>query len=319
MRSSLALLALCIAVLCSRASADGPVLGKEVNSFQVRLGLRVSANAGPCNNIRCGFPFPVDWPEQKITILKKEIEGPIKGVSIRDVGGGVRQARFLVSKLAQGETAEMVYTIRVERRSLAPPNDPSELSAAESTASRLRPFLGPSPYIETKDPLVIEAASELDLTSFDSDWERVKAIREYTHKQVEYTGVKKLQGAVRGLAEGGDCEERTSVFVALCRLKGIPARSVWMPGHAYAEFYLHDKQGKGHWFPCESVGGDFGRQGDDYLILQKGDRFRDPLKRGVHRYLTETAAGALGRGAAAPTIQPIRERIDRYGKRRPLR
>ncbi len=318
MRDAIWMFALSLAFPCHVACADGPILGEQVNAFQVRLGLRISAVAGPCRNIRCGFPFPLDWPEQKITIVKKESVGPIRGISIRDVGGGVRQARFFVSKLAKGDSAEMVYTIRVERRSLAPPEHTKELVAAERIDAKLRPFLGPSPYIETEDPAVVAEANRLDLTPFENDWARVNAIREHTHRRVEYTGVRKLQGAVLGLLQGGDCEERTSVFVALCRLKGIPARSVWMPGHAYAEFYLLDRQGKGHWYPSESVGGQFGRQKDDYLILQKGDRFRDPLKRGLQRYLTETATGVLGRDGAPPAIRPIRERIDRSGNRQPL-
>ena len=36
----------------------------------------------------------------------------------------------------------------------------------------------------------------------------------------------------------GDCEELSSLFIALCRAHGIPARTVWVPDHCYPEFYL---------------------------------------------------------------------------------
>lgn len=47
----------------------------------------------------------------------------------------------------------------------------------------------------------------------------------------------------------GDCEEMVLLFVGLCRLSKIPARTVWVHSHDYPEFYLVDKQGKGHWIP----------------------------------------------------------------------
>jgi hypothetical protein len=52
---------------------------------------------------------------------------------------------------------------------------------------------------------------------------------------------------------------------------------VWVPGHTYAEFYLLDDEGKGHWFPCQPAGARaFGGIPDNRPILQKGDNFKDP-------------------------------------------
>ena len=66
---------------------------------------------------------------------------------------------------------------------------------------------------------------------------------------------RQIEGARQALDDGfGDCEELTSLFVAMCRAVGIPARCVWVPGHCYPEFYLEDKEGKGHWFPCQAAG-----------------------------------------------------------------
>ena len=276
-------------------------------------GLRVIAERGPCAGIRCGFPMPMDWPEQELALEKREVKGAIRGITLKELDGGVRQARFYVSRLGRGDTAELTYTLTVKRRSLAPPGDVSALSIPTEPEAKLRPFLNSSPLIETEHPKVQAAAESLRLPSGNA-WEQVAAIRRFTEARVKYSGVKKLEGALRGLVDGsGDCEERTSVFVAMCRLKGIPARSIWRPGHAYAEFYLVDDRGAGFWFPAESVGGRFGYMGDDFLILQKGDRFRDPLKRGVQRYLTETAAGNLRPGAAAPRIEPVRELLNEDG------
>ncbi len=92
----------------------------------------------------------------------------------------------------------------------------------------------------------------------------------------------------------GDCEELTSLFIAICRAQGIPARAVWIPGHAYPEFYLEDEQGSGHWFPCQAAGPyEFGSMNEARPILQKGDRVRLPGTREVVRYLQPTVQAKI--------------------------
>ena len=89
--------------------------------------------------------------------------------------------------------------------------------------------------------------------------------------------MKKSRVACKQLDDGvGDCEELSSLFIAICRAAGVPARAVWIPGHTYPEFYLVDEQGEGHWYPCQIAGAghDFGRMPESKPILQKGDRFR---------------------------------------------
>ena len=70
-----------------------------------------------------------------------------------------------------------------------------------------------------------------------------------------------------------------SLFVALCRAAEIPARIVWVPEFCYAEFYLLDKNGEGHWLPCSPAGAKaFGEMPDTKLMLAKGDNFRPPYE-----------------------------------------
>lgn len=92
---------------------------------------------------------------------------------------------------------------------------------------------------------------------------------------------------------GGDCEEMSALFVGLCRLSNIPARTVWVYTHDYPEFYLVDQQGKGHWIPAQVLGPAwFGEMAEYRPILQKGDRFFDPLRREYVRYVPQTMHGA---------------------------
>ena len=94
----------------------------------------------------------------------------------------------------------------------------------------------------------------------------------------------------------------------MCRLKGIPARSVWIEGHAYPEFFLEDRAGKGHWIPCESLGTrNFGGISRYALIMQKGDNFRWSQKRGPQRYVMPTLSCSLGPRSDKPVLREIRQ------------
>jgi hypothetical protein len=87
----------------------------------------------------------------------------------------------------------------------------------------------------------------------------------------------------------GDCEEMSSLFIAVCRLKGIPARAVWIPEHTYPEFYLEDEEGTGHWFPCQLAGTrQFGGMIEARPVLQKGDKFKVPGNSQPARYVMPT-------------------------------
>jgi hypothetical protein len=123
-----------------------------------------------------------------------------------------------------------------------------------------------------------------------TDWEKAEAVYDWVREHVEYRFDEKLRGARAALRAGvGDCEELTSLFVAMCRANKIPARSVWIPGHCYPEFYLEDADGGGHWFPCQAAGSRaFGSMKESRPILQKGDDFRVPGEREAKRYVAGT-------------------------------
>ncbi len=81
----------------------------------------------------------------------------------------------------------------------------------------------------------------------------------------------------------------SALFISLVRLNGGIARTVWVEGHDYPEFYLVDKAGKGHWIPVQVVGPPwFGEITEYRPIFQKGDRFYDPFQKQQVRYVPHT-------------------------------
>ena len=103
----------------------------------------------------------------------------------------------------------------------------------------------------------------------------------------------------------------TSLFVALCRAADIPARTVWVPEFSYAEFYLLDKKGEGHWIPCSPAGTKaFGEMLDTKPVLAKGDNFRPPYGQprasAVYPGVSDRLP-ATPQGGGRPSVQFIHE------------
>jgi len=290
----------------TQAAAGGPTLG-DVRTQSYRVGVEVRAEGGPCRGIYASMPVPADWPEQKVRIINEDASADVKSIRYRTLPGGVKQLIVELPDLPVGDVARAVVTFSLERASLVAPSETDGLAIPEKPDRALRAFLGPSPYIETRHPKIVKLAKA---TGEDLDgWQKVEAIYDVVREKVEYRNGE-LKGAARALADGwGDCEELTCLFIAMARAEGIPARTVWVEGHCYPEFYLVDAAGNGWWFPCQIAGAPaFGGMPDQLPILQKGDNFRDPDRPGKSlRYLSEFISGSAVDGGGSPKVRWIRE------------
>ena len=290
--------------------ARGAKLGAEITQ-RYQIGMIVTAQGGPCQGIYATAPVPIDWPEQKVQILKEEFTPAVQKIEYRTLGGTVKQMLVSMPLVPPGDEAKAVVTLEVRRNSLLPPDDVSifVLPNVKKLPKDVKPFLLPSPFIESNHTK-IRAISREVLTAHKSDnaWKQVEAIYDDVRSRVEYVKGP-LKGALKSLQDGnGDCEELSSLFIAVCRASGIPARIVWVPDHCYPEFYLEDKDGKGFWFPCQAAGTrEFGGITEHRPVLQKGDNFVVPEKpRDRQRYVAEYLTGKGGN----PKVKFIRELLE---------
>lgn len=273
-----------------------------------QVGVVIRAR-GQTTGITATLPVPMPWPEQDVTVVAEDTSPQVRSVRFRVLDDGVKQMVVSVPRLAAGEEATALLTLEIVKRDIVAPPSTGQLRRPATLSGKLRTFLGPSPYIESDDPRIREAARQV-VGEKTLAWEQAEAIFDWVRDKVEYRFDRNIKGARQALDDGfGDCEELTSLFVAMCRAAGIPARAVWVPGHCYPEFYLEDEQGQGHWYPCQVAGTRiFGAMPEARPILQKGDNFRAPGSRQALRYVQETLTAK--NATADPEVQFVQKSLD---------
>ena len=279
-----------------------------------QIGVIVTAGTGPCRGIVATTSVPTDWPEQQVRVVAEDISPGVE-VSYRMVDGAVKVMTARIASLAPGEQAKAVVTFEVKRSHQSAPEDTDVyvLPDPKKLDRKLRAFLAPSPYIESTDPQIEALAGKIGVEE-EKAWGRVEAIHEWVRENIklEDNQGRGVKSTLETLRDGtGDCDECTSLFVAICRARGIPARSVRVPGHCYPEFYLEDDNAQGHWLACDATRPlPFGELADDRPILQKGDnlRLRDPYTKRMksYRFLPDNLTIADQRGTP-PQVKVVLE------------
>jgi transglutaminase-like putative cysteine protease len=210
-------------------------------------------------------------------------------------------------KLPSGQFLEAERIYELTRTAVMPGFDPETLRRPGKLTPELRGHLQNSPGIEIGDTDLKNLAMELT-KSHPSPWEFADEVRGWIGKNVTFE-LGSFQGAKTAYENRkGDCEDVSALFIALCRIQGIPARSVWVEGHAYPEFFLEDGQGNGHWIPVEIPGSKaIGQISETRPILQKGDQYRDPISKQRLRYLPQQAVAFGGQAKLAITRTILEE------------
>lgn len=168
--------------------------------------------------------------------------------SVRQTPEGL-EATYLIPEVSPGQvlTFTQTYTVQLGEGATAP------VTAADPEA-----FLKPEPWIESDNPLIMAKAAELTAGKGSAD-ARATSLLQFTahYLQYDFASRSRNQGALAALQSGdGVCSEYASLFVALARASGIPARLVYgwandvgLKGsleasrrHVWAEYYV---QGRG--------------------------------------------------------------------------
>jgi hypothetical protein len=287
----------------SRIAYDSP----QAQFWLVGLVLKTPVT---CANVLATFVVPMEWPEQQVVLTGQNVDPLVSHWEVRNLPGGARQVVVRMARVPAGATVNATFNFQIDRARILGPEQTDDLVIPTRPSRVLRMFLGNSPYIDASNSRIRNASRELAAMEAENDWQRVEQIYDYVRDHVEYVEGT-LKNASVALRDGsGDCEEMTSLFVALCRNAKIPARMVWIPDHCYPEFYLEDAEGNGFWFPCQAAGTrQFGRMDEYRPVLQKGDRFKLPESKVPVRYVAEFFQ-CDRKGKSDPNPIFVREQID---------
>ncbi|TWU18336.1 transglutaminase-like domain-containing protein [Allorhodopirellula heiligendammensis] len=290
--------------------SSAPTYG-EAKSFDWQFGMKLSTPVTFTAGLGT-FPIPMDWPEQTVTLASRDVSGPVTQLQTRDLQGGARQAVVGIARMTAHQSLDVLLNVRIDKRNIIAPTQTDSLVIPKRVPREMRAYLGNSPMIDATHGKIRLLSRELAAEAVDdtSAWQTVRRIYDRVREQVTYT-----EGPIRNASDAlqdgkGDCEDMTSLFVALCRNANIPARMVWIPGHCYPEFYLEEQAGgeaSGHWYPCQAAGTEqFGEMQEDRPILQKGDRFKIPEQRQIVRYVSEYFRCDRS-GQASPSVKFVSE------------
>jgi hypothetical protein len=297
--------------------AEGEIRAADHGGFRLvkrsakywEFGLEITA-AGNLTGIAASAPIPVEFPEQRITIVSQFRSPTVGNVRMKDHGDQGRQMIVTIPSLAAGQVARATVTMRLDRYDIVPAEPAVEWQWAKPGSKAGRGFLGDSPYIETSHRRIKDLATEL-IQPEASPWEQVQAIYDWLQANIQYEFDETIHSCLEALEQKkGDCEEFASLFIALCRARGIPARAVWCHDHTYPEFLLALPSGTEVWLPCQLTTHEhiFGQMFDDRPILQKGDKFSILGESQPHRYLKP--AMTVKSAAAAPQFKWIIQEVD---------
>ena len=290
-----------------------------------RIGLIIKSSGGACKGIFGYVPVPAEWPEQEVQIIKEDVS-PGARIQYETVDGGVKLMTVNIAQLPANSEAKALVTFEVRRTEILPPEktDVFVLPDPKKIPANVKRYLSPSPKIESRDAKIRELAKKIGADK-KTAWEHVEAIYDWVRAHVDYKSKSGAAvaaadrrsgsaiGALDVLRDGhGDCEGFTSLFVAICRAADIPARTVWVYGHVYPEFYLFDDKEQGHWFPCQSIGSkgsarEFGGITQLDMIVQKGDNVRPPRSKERQRLMSERLTGTPMVKGAQPQCRFVRE------------
>lgn len=266
----------------------------EAADFEVEVSLRIEGNGKPYT---AGIVVPAPWPEQSVERIEEKIRNGKARVD--KVGSGCAMLVLQGEATSPGDYSEVIQRYRVHVSPIPltlsrEDFDAEQKEVPKSSGRLLAEFLKSSPGIDVKDAGIRELSTTLAKDS-PHPWDYAHSAFHWVHREIRYKEGEftSAADAVRDLV--GDCEEKSSVFIALCRARKIPARTVWAPGHCWAEFHLTDRDGHSHWIPAHTSGTPwFAEMKSPQVILQKGDNFRPPQKKsGATRLLGPWIRGAL--------------------------
>ena len=269
-----------------------------------RVGVKIKGGSKSAKNFLVTIPVPVDWPEQRVQLRSEDLPPEVRSAKYRELNSGVRQLVLTIPRIGARQLIEMTATFDIETSQVLPPPDTSVFQIPKRVPREMKEYIGVSPQISYRNSKIRNQVKKL-IADKENGWAAVEAIFDWVRDNIDYRNDDATDSLSVFRKKSGCSEDLVGLFVAMCRSAKIPARMVWVEGAQYAEFYLEDASGKGHWFPCSVAGRrEFGSNAEPRVIMQKGDNIKVPEKEQRQKFCAEFVSGS---GNVKPIVKFIRE------------
>ena len=288
------------------ATSSAEITFGETISNRWKVGAKMLGGSRSCKNLLMTIPVPTNWPEQEVSLHEENFPPEIQSAEYRELNSGVRQLVIKIPKLKAKQLLELSVTFDVKTKQIVGPKETKGLKIPKRVPRQLKDYVGVSPQISYRNSKLRNQAKEI-IKEKDSAWEKVEAIFDWVRDNIEYRNDEPSDSLSVFRKKSGCSEDLVGLFVAMCRAVKIPARMVWVEGAQYAEFYLEDNQGDGHWYPCQVAGRrEFGSNAEPRIIQQKGDNIKVPEKENRQKFCAEFV-GWSGTSSGKPIFEFVRK------------
>lgn len=137
--------------------------------------------------------------------------------------------------------------------------DDDDGGAPRLTREQLKPYLLPTPLIQSNDAAIRAQAARL-VKGKTGDRDKALAIGQWVNRSLEKQMTVSLPSAVEVLkSRRGDCNEHATLFAALARAAGVPAMLCLGVVHLNGRFYYHAWNAVycGRWIELDPTFGQF--------------------------------------------------------------
>lgn len=260
-----------------------PVVYQNPQNYQVTYIISVYNKDFKMDKLLVYQPRPVEWDAQENVKIEKVFPPPTHEGVDPIFGNGIYHW-FRESEPTPGERQdfEMVFTFTAYETETEIDTELVQDYRQDDAIYEL--YTKTERFIEVTDPQIIELANQIA----EDETNPYLLARKYYNYVIDNSHYKILGEGLRGamaLVDTGigECGDYASLFIALCRAAGIPARPVvgyWAISgieqtHVWAEFYLEPFG----WIPADPTIGQlkpsqrdyyFGNMDNQRVILNKG-------------------------------------------------
>jgi hypothetical protein len=251
-------------------------------------------------------PRPIAWDGQQDVKIEMVYPAPAKQGEDSVFGNGLYYWNIKQEMPGIGDFLQIKIKFTFTAYEITAKINPNEIQPYNKNSFIYKRYTCSEKFIESTDPQIVGIANQVAVGE-ENPYLLAQKFYNYVVETAHYRQVGKgLLGAKALLTNGvGECGDYASLFIALCRAKGIPARSVvgyWAISgieqtHVWAEFYI---EGIG-WIPVDPTIGQqstvnkkyyFGNMDNRRVILEKGfnipmdppgpDNFLAPLMQGPY-------------------------------------